>query len=166
MGGPNAPVLISNNKEEYVVFVDQIVHEFLPHRNENPELHNLVKLYQLHRHSRTCGKYKNEPYSLNLETFSQNKKKKKVVAQPMPEIMSEEIKVLVLRKKNKILDQVRDYIKDFLNPSKIRFYNLTCDDFLEVKSVSEVLKELGITEQEYENALKISDDNSYQLHLQ
>ena len=84
----------------------------------------------------------------------------------MPEIMSEEIKVLVLRKKNKILDQVRDYIKDFLNPSKIRFYNPTCDDFLEVKSVSEVLKELGITEQEYENALKISDDNSYQLHLQ
>ena len=44
----NAPVLTSNNKEEYVAFVDQIVHAILPDRNENPELHNLVKLYQLH----------------------------------------------------------------------------------------------------------------------
>ena len=34
-----------------------------------------------------------------------------------------------------------------------------------VKSVSEVLEELSNTEQEYENALKFSDDNSYQLHL-
>ena len=56
----NATVLTSNNKEEYVAFVDQIVHAFLPDRNENPELHNLVKLFQLHRHSKTCRKYKNE----------------------------------------------------------------------------------------------------------
>ena len=34
-----------------------------------------------------------------------------------------------------------------------------------MKSVSEVLEELSMTEQEYENVLKISDDNSYQLHL-
>ena len=65
----NAPVLTSKNKEEYVTFVDQIVHVFLPDRNENPELHNSVKLYQLHRKSRTCRKYKNEP-GLNLESFS------------------------------------------------------------------------------------------------
>ena len=83
----------------------------------------------------------------------------------LPENMPEKIKVLVLRKRNKILDKVRDFINNFLNPSKISFYNPTCDDFIEVKSVSEVLEELSITEQEYENALKISDDNSYQLHL-
>ena len=83
----------------------------------------------------------------------------------LPENMPEEIKVLVLRKRNKILDKVRDFINNFLNPSKISFYNPTRDDFIEVKSVSEVLEELSITEQEYENALKISDDNSYQLHL-
>ena len=42
------------NKEEYVAFVDQIVHAFLPDRYKNPELHNLVKLST----SRTCIKYK------------------------------------------------------------------------------------------------------------
>ena len=40
----NAPVLTSNSKEEYVAFVDEIVHAFLPDRNENPELHYLVTL--------------------------------------------------------------------------------------------------------------------------
>ena len=112
----NAPVLTSNNKEEYVAFVDEIVHSFLPDRNENPELHYLVKLYQLPRHSR-------------------------------------------------ILDQVKEYTKNFLNPSKINFNDPSCYDFIEVKSVSKVLEEVNITKQEYENALKISDDNYYQLHF-
>ena len=43
----NAPVLNSDNKEEYVAFVNQIVY---PDRTKNPELHKLVKLHQLHRH--------------------------------------------------------------------------------------------------------------------
>ena len=34
----------------HVAFVDQIVHAFLPDKHGNWELHNLVKLYQLHRH--------------------------------------------------------------------------------------------------------------------
>ena len=91
--------------------------------------------------------------------------KETLVAEPLPENMPEEIKVLVLRKRNEIFDKVRDYINNFINPSKVNFYDPTCDDFIEVKSVSEVLEELNITEQEYENVLKISDDNSYQLHL-
>ena len=53
----NAPALTQKNKEGCVAFVDQIVNAFVPDRNENPELHDLVKLYQLLRHSRTCRKY-------------------------------------------------------------------------------------------------------------
>ena len=63
--------------------------------------------------------------------------------------MPEEIKVLVLCKRNKILDKIRAYINNFLNPSEINFYDPTRDDFIEVKSVSEVLEERSITEQEY-----------------
>ena len=58
----NVPVLNSDNNEEYVAFIDQIVHAFLTDRNENPELHELVKLYKLHTHSKTCRKYKNEVF--------------------------------------------------------------------------------------------------------
>ena len=42
--------------------------------------------------------------------------------------MPEEIKVLVLHKRNEILEKIRDYINNFLNPSKINFYNTTLDD--------------------------------------
>ena len=66
----NAPVLTSNNKEEYVDFADQIVHALLPDRNENPELHNLLILYQLHR---TCRKYKKGPCIFKFGKFSQKK---------------------------------------------------------------------------------------------
>ena len=110
----------------YVAFVDQIVHAFLPDRNENPELHNLVKLYRLQRHSRTCRKYKNELCMFKFGTFFS---KKIIVAEPLPENMPEEFKVLVLRKRNEILDKVRDCISNFLNPSKINFYDPTRGDF-------------------------------------
>ena len=70
-----------------------------------------------------------------------------------------------MRKRNEIHYKIRDYINNFLNPSKVNFYDPTLDDFIEDKSVSEVLEELSITEQEYENALKISNDYSYKNHL-
>ena len=158
----NAPVLISDNKEEYVAFVDQIVHAFLPDRDENPELHELVKLYQLHRHSKTCRKYKNEVSRFKFGKFFI---KKTLVAEPLPDGMPEEMKVLVLHKRSEILQKVTDYINNFLNPSKVNFFDPSRDEFTEVKSISEVLKELDISAEEYENALKISDDNSFQLHL-
>ena len=142
----NAPVLTSNIREEYVAFVDQIVHAFLPDRNENPELQNLVKLYQLHRHSRTCRKYKNESCRFKFGKFFS--KKKTVVAETLPENMPEEIKMLVLPTVNKILDKVRKYINNILNLSKINFHDATRDDFIEIKPVSLVLEELIITEQE------------------
>ena len=65
----NAPVLTSNNKKEYVAFVDQIVHAFLPDRNENPDFHNLVKLCQLHRHSKHVENINMDLVGLNLELF-------------------------------------------------------------------------------------------------
>ena len=38
------------------------------------------------------------------------------------------------------------------------------DDYEQVKSFDEILENLDITKSEYENALKISDDNDFQIH--
>ena len=91
----NAPVLTSKSKEEYVAFVDQIVHAFLSDRDDS-EIHDLVKLYLFHKHSRTCkGKYKNEPCKFKFGKFFSKRKKKTIVVEPLPENMPEEIKVLI-----------------------------------------------------------------------
>ena len=86
----NAPFLTSYNKEEYVAFVDQIVHTFLPDRKENPELHALVKLHQLHRYMRTCIKYKYKACRFKFGKFST---KGTVIAESLRENMPEEIKL-------------------------------------------------------------------------
>ena len=55
----NAPILTKDTKDQYKLFIDQIVKVYLPDPSETPELHNLVKTYEKHTHSRTCRKYKN-----------------------------------------------------------------------------------------------------------
>ena len=82
---------------------------------------------------------KNEPCRFKFGNFFS---KEKIVGEPLQENMPEKFMVLVLRKRNEILDKVREF-NNFLNPSKIDFYDPTCDDFIEVKSVSKVLEELN-----------------------
>ena len=68
--------------------------------------------------------------------------------------MLEEAKGLVLSKRKKILLKVKEYINDFINSSKTNFFDPYRDDFTEIESISEVLKELNISEEEHENSLK------------
>ena len=37
-----------------------LLHAYIPNENENHDLHELVKLYQLHKDSKTCSKYRND----------------------------------------------------------------------------------------------------------
>ena len=96
---------------------------------------------------------------LNLESFSVKKHHLLNLYQ------TEEVKVLDISKRKEILLKVKDYINNFLNPSKTNFFDPSRDDFTEITSTSEVLKELNIIEEEYENALKFFDDNGFQLHI-
>ena len=53
----DCPKLTSDNKDVYVEFIDKHVQAYLPDKETEPELHDLVKTYQKHNHS--CRKYKN-----------------------------------------------------------------------------------------------------------
>ena len=106
-------------------------------------------------------KYKNEVCRFNFGKFLN---KERLVAEPMQENMPEKVKLLVLHKRKEIFQKVNEYKNNFLNPSKVNFFNPLREDFTKVKSVYKVLKELDITVEENENALKISD-NSFQLDL-
>ena len=65
----------------------------------NPDLQELVKLYQLHRHSKTCHKYKNEVCRFHFGKFFS---KQTIAAKPLPSDMPESIKHSVLVKRKEI----------------------------------------------------------------
>ena len=71
----------------------------------------------------------------------------------------------MLSKRKDILSKVKGYINNHLNPAKVNFFDSSKDTFVNLKSVSKVLEETNITEEEYKSALKISDNQDFQLHL-
>lgn len=65
----DAPRLRKEIKDEYTAYFDAIIKVHLPNRNDEPELYNLVKSYQIHSHSRSCRKYKNVECRYNFGRF-------------------------------------------------------------------------------------------------
>ena len=65
----NAPILIESTVDESVSFVDKKIHASLPSKITDPELHKLVKLYQLYSHPKTCCSYKNEECRFHFGKF-------------------------------------------------------------------------------------------------
>ena len=92
----NAPILTESPVDEYLSFIDNIVHADLPSKNTDPELHELMRFYQLHRHSITCHKYKNEACRFQCgKLFS----KQRIVVKPLLSNLPENVKHLVLIKR-------------------------------------------------------------------
>lgn len=58
----DTPILTKGNISEYVLFIDSIITAFVPKPNEESALFNLIKIYQLHLHSKSCQKHKSEKY--------------------------------------------------------------------------------------------------------
>ena len=52
----NAPTLTKDNKEEYIGFVENIIHVTLPHKTEQPELYKLITTYRCSRPEMFCEK--------------------------------------------------------------------------------------------------------------
>ena len=65
----NAPVPSKDIIEHYKEWVDSIISARLPNPTKNPKLFELVKMYQLHRHSKTCRKHKNRPGRFNFVRY-------------------------------------------------------------------------------------------------
>ena len=150
----DCPKLTSDNKEAYVEFIDKHVQAYLPNKETEPKLHELVKTYQKHNHSKTCRKYKNISCRFN---FGQFFTKRTIIAEPLSKDLDEVIKSNILDRRTQILISVKQKINEVLNPSKPD-YNATLND-------ADILKSIGISEDEYYWALSISPDSDFELHL-
>ena len=158
----NAPILTEETIEDYVRWIDGIISAQLPDQQENSALHNLVKTYQMHRHSHSCRKYKKDKCRFHFGRFFTSKT---IVAKPLPESMPFEERSDILKNRRHILDSVLGYINTNLNPGIINVFDPSRDDYIKPPCIDEILQSLGSTEEDYIEALSISEDNDFQIHL-
>ena len=158
----DAPVLTKETKNEYIQFVDQVIKAALPNLAENPELYNLVKTFQVHSHSKSCRKYKNVNcrYSFG-KYFTDNT----IIAEPLSDELTDQEKANILNKRSKILSKVKEYIDINLDPKKINILDPSKESFIETKSILEILDILRITLQDYYEALSVSSDKDFEIHI-
>ena len=150
----DCPKLTHDTKDAYVAYIDQHVHAHLPDKEIDPDLHELVRTYQTHSHSKTCRKYKNIPCRFNFGHFFTDRT---IVAEPLPDDMDEAIKLSTLDRCKEILSLVKQKIDEVLNPSK--------PDYNPSLTQEDIFKDIGITKEEYVAALSISSDSDFCLHL-
>ena len=62
------------------------------------------------------------------------------------------------------MKNVSDYINEYLNSSKKNFYDVPREDYIEPKSIEEILNMIDINVDAYYRSLEISDDNDFQIH--
>ena len=74
----------------------------MPNSVSEKELLELVKAFQVHRHSKTCRKYQKDKCRFNFGNFFTDRR---IVAEPLPEDMSEEIKNQVLNNGSDLLSK-------------------------------------------------------------
>ena len=149
------------NIDDYRKWVDSVIRSHLPDPNNDPALFELVKTYQIHRHSKPCRKYRNVKGRFCFGKFFTNKT---ITAQPLADSVPPDVKLQKMQQRNNILKKVKNYIDNELNPSKKNFLDSTKEDYEELKSIDEILASLEISKHDYEEALSISDDNDFQIH--
>ena len=64
-----------------------------------------------------------------------------------------------------MLNTVSVYSSEHLHPSKYNFHDPSKEDFVEPRSINEILTDLCICGVVYYSALEISEDNYLQIHL-
>ena len=88
----------------------------LPDKDIEPELYEMVKTYQIHSHSKSCLKYKNIDCRYSFGRFFTDKT---IIAEPLPNDMTENEKSTVLAKRYRLLSKVQNYIDVYLDPRKV-----------------------------------------------
>ena len=125
----NSSKLTKTNIEEYTSWVDNTICTDLPDTCSETDLFELVKTYQIHQHSKTCRKYRNEKCRFHFGKYYTNRT---IIAQPLSDFLSVDEKNAIMRNRKLLLKKVKQYIDSKLNPSKKNFYNTSRDDYEEI----------------------------------
>ena len=122
----------------------------------------MITTYQVHSHSKSCQKYKNQDCRYN---FGKHFTDRAIVPVPLSSDMPEITKNQILAKRDFILSTVKPYIDENLNPKKQNLFHQNRENFEIIPETPESLNKLNIKENKYYEALSISVDTDFQTHL-
>ena len=142
-------LVIDQDPALYVEYLDSVISATLSSQDDDPELYELVKTYQIHSHSKICRKVKNKNCRFNFGKFFSNRT---IIAKPIENLSEYE---RFSQKRESILSKVKLYINNNLDPNKIKD---TLDTNL---TIEKILADLGISSEDYYWALSISSDSHY-----
>ena len=111
--------LMNGDKEAYIQHIDSKISAVLPSESENKKMFDLVRVFQLHRHSKTCKKYRNKNCRFNFgKYFTENT----IISEPLPKEMDYLEKKKIIQWCQEILEPVKKYINNELNPKNTNFF--------------------------------------------
>ena len=96
----NSTKLTNLNIDEYISWVGNIIRSGLPDPLSEPALFELVKTYQIHRHSRTCRKYWSDKCRFYFGKFFIGRT---IIAQPLEDSIPPQVKIEKMQQRNAIL---------------------------------------------------------------
>ena len=68
----------------------------------------------------------------------------------------------ILNERDRTLGNVKEYIDNNLNPKQRNILNSLKKNYEKVPNIPDILKELNLTEDQYYDALSISNDSAFQ----
>ena len=107
----------------------------------------------MHSHSKSCRRYKNERCRYHFGKFYTNHN---IISLPLQQDLPEDQKNSILNERERTLTTVKQYIDSNLDPRRKTILNPFKENFEKVPSIQNIVMELNITEEEYYNALSIS----------
>ena len=78
------------NIDDYRKYVDKVIRSDPPDQNNEPALFGLVKIYQIHRHSKIFREYRNEKCRFRFVKFFTNKT---MITQPLADSVPPDVKL-------------------------------------------------------------------------
>ena len=151
--------MTKDNIGEYVAFIDSVVKSCVPDPIKNPDFFKLVTTYQVHSHSKSCGKYKNEKCHHHFEKFFTDHT---IISIPLNSNLPDDVRSNILNGRDRTLGNVKEYIDNNINPKQRNILNSLKKNYEKVPNIPDILKELNLTEDQYYDALSISNDSGFQ----
>ena len=136
----DAPILTKDNIGECVAFIDSIVKSYVPDPIKNPDLFKLVTTYQVHPYSKSCREYKCRYHFGKFFTDHT------IISMPLDSNLPENVRNNILHERDRILENVKEYIDSNLNPKKHNILNPLKENYEKVPNIPDILKELNLTE--------------------